>query len=114
MNKKPFVDRIIQSSCQAFEFKPDALWFEFFKEYSSKNDYPVQEIIPSKKEGTHNYIQGSFHFLDDDSPSDLYLVLSYFEELEIEFYTFWRETYDSNEKSYCEFIIWTPNQRYQF
>ena len=63
-------------------------------------------------------IQGTFHFVDDKSISDLWLVLTDFQERGIEFYTFWREVENEikgEDKTFTttEWIVWTPNEKFE-
>ena len=99
-----FAKTAIHTRCRAFAFKSAYMWFEYHSKFSSNEKHPKFEL-----EGDN--IQGTFHFIDDNSISDLWLVLTDFQKKDIEFYTFWRKSVDKVKEesiTHTEWIIWTP------
>ena len=101
-----FAKTAIHTRCRAFAFESSFFWFEYHEKFSSNEKYPEFEL-----EGDN--IQGTFHFVDDKSISDLWLVLTNFQEKGIEFYTFWREAQNKigeEDETFTttEWIVWTP------
>ena len=106
-----FAEVATHSRCRAFAFESSFCWFEYHEKFSSNEKHPELELEGDK-------IQGTFHFVDDKSISDLWLVLTDFQERGIEFYTFWREAQNKiGEKdetfTTTEWIVWTPNEKFK-
>lgn len=99
-----FAELATHTRCRAFAFESGICWFEYHEKFSSNEKHPEFEL-----EGDN--IQGTFHFVDDKSISDLWLVLTDFQKKDIEFYTFWRKAVDEAKEesiTHTEWIIWTP------
>ena len=117
--KNNFVELAIKTRCHAFKFRGISYGFEFHKDLSSKLEYPrfkhsTVEFEFNGEKKIDGRIQGSFNVIpDENAEANLWLVLSHLEELEVEYYTFWREVenqIEGKDGSFftTEWVIWTP------